>query len=112
MTEHEIWDLHASEKIKEQYKKLGRNFLYVFSNRKLIPIKDASTEQIINEINLKKSNFEYKLVSEIIINILENELLFRRKEKIDKIQKNILKKQNILVYLYNLIKKYATKNKR
>lgn len=112
MTDHEIWDLHASEKIKEQYKNLGRNFLYVFSNRKLIPIKDASTEQIINEINFKKSNFEYKLVSEILINILENELLFRRKEKIDKIQKNILKKQNILVYLYNLIKKYATKNKR
>lgn len=115
MTEDEIWDLQATERIKKCHEKLNRNFLMIFCTHhyELITLMDASTEQIINEINYRKGEENFISSTNIIIDILEQELLFRRKEKISKIQGNILKKRNILLYLYDLIKKlYATKNKR
>ena len=115
MTEDEIWDLQATERIKKIYEELNRGILIIFCScqYEIIRLMNASTEQIINEINYRKTGKNYISSTNTIINILEQELLFRRKEKISKIQGNILKKRNIFLYLYDLIKKlYATKYKR
>ena len=109
MTNEEIYNKHINK-----YKKEGNNY-EIYYKGNLTKLKDLSDEEIQYELDriINKSTIFLSNKLTVKIKILEHYKTYRRTEKILKIKDNICKKENYLLYLWNLMfkKKNDCKNR-